>query len=213
MAEFEQTERTRLRLYHELGTYDKEAIYAIIDETPMCHVSVIIDGHPYIQATVHWRDGDKVFVHGAVKNKMVNAIRKGAKSCISFAHFDGFILPRSGFNHAVLYRSATLFSAGRFIEDATEKEQRLRQFIEYIQPGRWDTIRQPSAKELTQTGIIEFELKEISGKSIPAELVPALMPGGELEDPADADYQPWTGTIPYTLVAGDPEQNPGGADP
>lgn len=206
MAEFEQTERTRLRLYHELGTFDKEAIYSIIDEIPMCHVSVVIDDDPYIQATVHWRDGDKVFVHGAVKNKMVNAIRNGARSCISFSHFDGFILPRSGFNHAVLYRSATLFSAGRFIEDASEKENRLRQFIEHIQPGRWDTIRQPTQNELAQTGIIEFELKEISGKSIPSEILPGIMPGGELEDPADADYHPWTGVLPYALIAGDPEE-------
>ncbi|MEM9622440.1 MAG: pyridoxamine 5'-phosphate oxidase family protein [Pseudomonadota bacterium] len=209
MSEFEQTERTRLRLYHELGVFDKEAIYAIIDEMPMCHVSVVIDDYPYIQPTIHWRDGDKVFVHGAVKNKMVNAIRKGAKACLSFAHFEGFILPRSGFNHAVLYRSATLFSAGRFVEDTQEKELRLKQFIEHIQPGRWDTIRQPSENELAQTGIIEFAIKEVSGKSIPAELVPGLMPGGELEDPADADYHPWTGTLPYTLVAGEPVEYPG----
>ena len=209
MSEFEQTERTRLRLYHDLGTFDREAILAIIDEIPMCSVSVVIDDYPYVQPTVHWRDGDKVFVHGAVKNKMVNAIRNGSKSCISFAHFDGFILPRSGFNHAVLYRSATLFSTGRFIEDAEEKEMRLKQFIEHIQPGRWDTIRPPTPNELTQTGIIEFELKEVSGKSIPQELVPELMPGGGAEDPADADYHPWTGTLPYTLVAGDPQEMAG----
>ncbi len=205
MAEFEQTERTRLRLYHDLGTFEKKDIYAIVDEMPMCHVSVVIDDHPYIQATVHWRDGDKVFVHGAVKNKMVHAIRNGANACISFAHFDGFILPRSGFNHAVLYRSATLFSPGRFIEDPAEKLQRLEQFIEHIQPGRWDTIRPPTDNELAQTGIIEFALKEVSGKAIPPELVPAIMPGGEMEDPADADYHPWTGVLPYALVAGEPE--------
>ena len=204
MSQFEQTERTRLRLYHELGTFDRDELLAIIDEIPMCSVSVVIDNYPYIQPTVHWREGDKVFVHGAVKNKMVNAIRNGAPSCISFAHFDGFILPRSGFNHAVIYRSATLFSTGRFIEDPAEKELRLKQFIEHIQPGRWETIRQPTEKELAQTGIIEFELKEISGKSIPRELVPELMPGGSAEDPADADYQPWTGILPYALVAEEP---------
>ena len=160
---YDQTERTRLRLYHDLGTFERDAILAIIDEAPMCSVSVVVDGGPYIQPTVHWRDGDKLFVHGAVKNKMVNAVRNGADACISFAHFDGFILPRSGFNHAVLYRSATLFSIGRFLEDPDEKELRLRQFVEHIQPGRWETIRPPTSNELTQTGIIEFEINEISG--------------------------------------------------
>ena len=209
MSEFEQTDRTRLRLYHDLGTFDRDAIFAIIDEIPMCSVSVIIDDYPYVQPTVHWRDGDKLFVHGAVKNKMVNAIRHGSKACISFAHFDGFILPRSGFNHAVLYRSATVFSEGRFIEDPNEKELRLKQFIEHIQPGRWDTIRQPTENELAQTGIIEFEIKEVSGKSIPTELVPEIMPGGALEDAEDANYHPWTGTLPYRLIAGEMQEYPG----
>ena len=204
MAEFEQTERTRLRLYSELGTYDKQAIFAIIDAAPMCHVSVVIDGEPYIQPTVHWRDGEFVYVHGAVKNKLVNAVRKGARACLAFSHFDGFILPRSGFNHAVLYRSAIAFSAGRFIDEPQEKNRRLEQFVEHIQPGRWQTIRPPSAKELPQTGVIEFELNEVSGKSIPQALVPELMPGGSLEAPEDADYDPWTGYIPYALVAGEP---------
>ena len=203
MSEFEQTERTRLRLYHDLGTFEKDEIYATIDEIPMCSVSVIIEDYPYIQPTVHWRDGDKLFVHGAVKNKMVNAIRNGARACISFAHFDGFILPRSGFNHAVLYRSATLFSEGKFIEDPSEKEMRLKQFIEYIQSDRWNTIRPPSPNELAQTGIIEFEIKEVSGKSISEEVVPALMPGGSAEDPADREFSPWTGIIPYTLKVGE----------
>ena len=35
MSQFEQTERTRLRLYHELGTFDRDEILAIIDEIPI----------------------------------------------------------------------------------------------------------------------------------------------------------------------------------
>ncbi len=204
MCDYVPTDRTRLRLYHELGTYDRDVIHAIIDEAPMCHVSAVVDGSPYIQATVHWRDDEQVLVHGAVKNKMINAIRHGAEACLSFAHFDGYLLTRSGFNHAVLYRSVIAYSTGRFIDDLDEKRERLRLFIERIQPGRWDVIRQPSQEELKQTGIVEFQLEEVSAKSIPREMAPLLMPGGEMEDPADADYQPWTGIIPYTLSPDEP---------
>ncbi len=201
MSDYVQTDRTRLRLYHELGSYDRDFIHNIIDEAPMCHLSAVVDGSPYIQATVHWRDGEKVMVHGAVKNKMINAIRKGAEACLSFSHFDGYLLPRSGFNHAVLYRSVIAYAMGRFVEDLDEKREMLRLFLENIQPGRWDEIRQPSLDELKQTGIVEFQLGEVSAKSIPREMAPLLMPGGEMEDPADADYNPWTGIIPYELNA------------
>ncbi len=201
MSDYVQTDRTRLRLYHELGSYDRDFIHNIIDDAPMCHLSAVVDGSPYIQATVHWRDGEKVMVHGAVKNKMINAIRKGAEACLSFSHFDGYLLPRSGFNHAVLYRSVIAYAMGRFVEDLDEKREMLRLFLENIQPGRWDEIRQPSLDELKQTGIVEFQLGEVSAKSIPREMAPLLMPGGEMEDPADADYNPWTGIIPYELNA------------
>ena len=135
---------------------------------------------------------------------MINATRKGAEACLSFSHFDGYLLPRSGFNHAVLYRSVIAYSRGLFVEDLDEKREKLRLFMERIQPGRWEGIRQPSQEELKQTGIVEFELAEVSAKSIPREMAPMLMPGGEMEDPADADYNPWTGIIPYELTAGEP---------
>ena len=172
MSDYVQTDRTRLRLYHGLGSYDRDFIHTIIDEAPMCHLSAVVDGSPYIQATVHWRDGEKVMVHGAVKNKMINAIRKGAEACLSFSHFDGYLLPRSGFNHAVLYRSVIAYAMGRFVEDIDEKREMLRLFLENIQPGRWDEIRQPSLDELKQTGIVEFQLGEVSAKSIPRERGP-----------------------------------------
>ena len=115
MSDSAPTERTRLRLYHDLGFFDRDAINAVIDEAPVCQVSVVVDDAPYIQTTVHWRDSDRLYVHGAVKNKMVNALRQGAVACINVSHFDGYILPRSGFNHAVLYRSVIAFSKGRFL--------------------------------------------------------------------------------------------------
>jgi len=200
MSNFEATTRTSLRLNHELGVYDRETIYQIIDQTPICHVSTIVDGSPYIQATVHWRIDDHVYIHGAIKNKLVKAINDGAEACLAFTHFDGYVMPRSAFNHTVLYRSAIAFSKGRFVEGLDEKNEILGKFVEYIEPGRWDTVRQPSTSELKQTGIIEFELNEVSGKVMPKELAPVLFPGGPLEDPADAEVTPWTGIRPFVQV-------------
>lgn len=202
MCEYMQSKQTHLRLNAELGSYDKEVVHAIIDDAPMCHISANVAGAPYIQATVHWRDGESVYVHGAVKNKMIHAIKKGATACLAFSHFDGYLLPRSGFNHAVLYRSVVAFAQGRFLQDPEEKQKQLEIYVENIQPGRWQHIRPPSADELKQTGIIEFPLKEVSAKSIPMKMAAMLMPGGELEAPEDAHYNPWTGVIPYTPVTG-----------
>jgi nitroimidazol reductase NimA-like FMN-containing flavoprotein (pyridoxamine 5'-phosphate oxidase superfamily) len=199
-TDFEPTERTRVRLNQELGEYDRETICQIIDQTPVCHVSTMVDGCSYIQATVHWRIDDHVYIHGAVKNKLVKAITDGAVACLAFTHFDGYVMPRSAFNHTVLYRSAIAFSRGRFVENLEEKKGLLEKFVEHVEPGRWDTVRHPSTSELKQTGIIEFELNEVSGKVMPKELAPLLLPGGPLEDPADAEVTPWTGIRPFVQV-------------
>ena len=52
--------RTRVRLSKELGVYDRDVIYSIVDEAPLCHVSTIVEGAPYVIPTVHWRiDGSR----------------------------------------------------------------------------------------------------------------------------------------------------------
>lgn len=204
MSDFEPTERTRLRLYKDFGSYERDKIYAIIDEAHICHVSAIVDGAPYIQATRHWRVGDKVYMHGAVKNKMVNAFRQGGEACLSFSLFDGYCLTRSAFNHAVLYRSAVVFARGRFVEDLNEKREYLRESIERVQPGRWAVVRQPTVEELKMTGVVEFPLVEVSAKALSLEVTPLILPGGELEKEADKDVSPWTGVIPYQLTAKEP---------
>ena len=89
VCEYMETRRTHLRLNAELGSYDKKVVHALIDEVPMCHVSAVVDGTPYIQATVHWREGESVYIHGAVKNKMIKAISQGSQACLAFSHFGG----------------------------------------------------------------------------------------------------------------------------
>ena len=204
MSDFEPTERTRLRLYKDFGSYDREKIYAIIDESHICHVSAIVDDAPYIQATRHWRVDEKVYMHGAVKNKMVNAFRRGAEACLSFSLFDGYCLTRSAFNHAVLYRSAIVFAKGRFVEDLDEKREHLRESIERVQPGRWAVVRQPTVEELKMTGVVEFPLMEASGKALSLEVTPLILPGGPLEVEGDKNVSPWTGVIPYQLTEAAP---------
>lgn len=204
MSEYEETKRTRLRRYPDFGSYDQATVYSIIDSAPICHISTIVDDSPYTQATVHWRDGDKLYAHGAVKNKMVQAIRAGAEACLSFTHFEGYILTRSAINHAVLYRSVVAFSRGRFIDDLEEKNTHLEAFVESVQPGRWETVRHPTEDELKRTGVVEFELKEVSAKILSKEIAPLVFPGGEMEAEEDATVSPWTGLLPYRLVPEDP---------
>jgi uncharacterized protein len=201
MCEYKVTENSRIRRNASFATYDKQTVHTLIDEAPFCHVSAQVRGKPYIQATVHWREGDRLYVHGAQKNKMVHALARGTPAALAFTHFDGYVLPRSAFNHTVSYRSVTLFSTARVVTDLHEKNRLLHLLIDRISPGRWGTIRQPTQEELKMTGVLEFAIEEVSAKVImQGQQVRGLFPGGEYEIAADADFNPWTGVHPYQLV-------------
>ena len=61
------TDRTKVRRLPKRGTYERETIHAIIDEALICHVGFIVDGAgaPVVIPTIHWRDGDTLYVHGS----------------------------------------------------------------------------------------------------------------------------------------------------
>jgi nitroimidazol reductase NimA-like FMN-containing flavoprotein (pyridoxamine 5'-phosphate oxidase superfamily) len=47
MTEFETTTQSRVRQIGGRGRYDRETVYAILDEAPVCHVAFEVDGQPY----------------------------------------------------------------------------------------------------------------------------------------------------------------------
>ncbi len=79
MSELEQTERTRLRRRPDRGSYDRETLYAILDEALICHVGWVSSGAPTLIPTAHWRDGDRLYLHGSRASRLMSAIRGGAE--------------------------------------------------------------------------------------------------------------------------------------
>ena len=61
----EQSDKTRVRRLPERGCYDRDAIYAILDESLICHVGLVADGHPVVIPTIHTRVGDDLYFHGS----------------------------------------------------------------------------------------------------------------------------------------------------
>lgn len=205
MSDYDKTEESTVKRIPMFASYDKDLIHSLIDASPYCHVSALVDDSPYIQPTVHWRDGENLYIHGAKKNKMVYALRKGAKAALAFTHFDGYILTRSAFAHGVVYRSVTLFGTAREIDDLDEKRSVLRLFVERVSPGRWEALRPPTVEELKMTGLLQFTIANVSAKvAMQGKQVLSVLPGGEYEDAADQAFHPWTGLYPYALIKASP---------
>jgi nitroimidazol reductase NimA-like FMN-containing flavoprotein (pyridoxamine 5'-phosphate oxidase superfamily) len=205
MTEYPVSENSALRRNASFASYDRELTHSLIHEVPYCHLAAQINDVPYLQPTVHWREGDMLYVHGVKKNKMVHAIAKGGKAVLSFTRFDGYILTRSAFARGVSYRSVTLFGAATEVVAPMEECRVLRLFLERISRGRWDRVRPPTAQELAMTGLLRFTISDVSGKTMmQGRQLLSVLPGGEYELPADSAFNPWTGLYPYVLARGEP---------
>lgn len=192
---YQVTETTRVKRLADRGAYDHATIHAILDEATLCHVSVVVGGRPRVLPTLIWRTGNRIFIHGARKNGLFQAMRDGAEAAVAVTLMDGWVLARSAFHHSVNYRS--VMAVGRFEEviDPEEQMAAYQAMMDKIHPGRWDQVRWPNEIELKQTAVMAMELAEVSAK---------IRTGGPVDDAEDYALPVWAGVVPLTTESGEP---------
>lgn len=188
-----------MRRLGERGTYDRETIHAILDAATHCHVAHVVEGRPVATPTLHWRHEDRLYWHGSVASRMLNAHRGGGAVCVTATLIDGFVMARSGFHHSANYRSVMCFGTPEEVVDPAGKLAALERFMEHWFPGRWSTLRPPTRKELAATCVMSLPLTEASAK---------LRTGGPKDAAADLASPVWAGVIPLELKAGRPVPSP-----
>lgn len=199
MTDPKKSRRTKIRRIPERGHYDRDTIDAILDEALICHVGYVQDGVPVVLPTAHWRDGDRLYIHGSHAAGMFRAIRDGADICITVTILDGLVIARSGFHHSMNYRSVVVFGQAETIDDRDGKLAAVRAFMERITPGRWDELRAPTEEEIKATGVAALALDEASAK---------VRSGPPVDDEADYDDPVWAGVVPAVQTWGTPEPDP-----
>ncbi|KEA65639.1 Pyridoxamine 5'-phosphate oxidase [Marinobacterium lacunae] len=196
MTQYRKTERTRVKRLPKRAEYDVEKVNAIIDEALICHVSTQVGGQPLLQPTVHWREGNQLYVHGSSKNGLFKALLEGNEACIAITHLDAIVFARSAFHHSVNYRSVVIYSKARLVDDQDEKRHSLDQLMEKFQAGRSVEARPANEIELKATSVLAFELDELSAK---------IRTGGPVDDPEDMLLPVWAGVQPIMTQRGEIE--------
>jgi len=200
----EQTEKTRVRRLPSRGAYDRETIYAILDEALICHVGFVVPGEnnvqPFVIPTIHWRDGDTLYFHGSAASRMLRTLRGGVDACVTVTLLDGLVMARSAFHHSMNYRSVVVFGNAREVAEREEKLRALERLVEHIAPGRSVEVRGPSESELRQTLVLALPLHEASAK---------IRTGPPIDDVDDYKLPVWAGVIPMALVRGEPVEDEG----
>jgi nitroimidazol reductase NimA-like FMN-containing flavoprotein (pyridoxamine 5'-phosphate oxidase superfamily) len=188
--------RTRVRRKPERADYDAETINAIVDAAVICSVAFQLDGGVHAIPTIHWRDGEHLYIHGAKASRLLKALTEG-ESCLTIALADGLVLARSAMHHSMNYRSVVIYGQFELVTEPAEKTRSLQALIEGLYPGRWDTLRPINDKELNATSVLRIPLTEASAK---------VRDAGVKDDDEDLDWPVWAGVIPLNTVVGAPRR-------
>jgi nitroimidazol reductase NimA-like FMN-containing flavoprotein (pyridoxamine 5'-phosphate oxidase superfamily) len=196
-----QTDRTTVRRLPQRGAYDRDTVYAILDEALICHVGFVSDaglpgvgssmsGNPVVIPTIHWREGDTLYFHGSAAAGFLRSLRTGAAACVTVTLLDGLVLARSAFHHSMNYRSAVILGKAREVT-GTEKLAALTSLVEHVCAGRSRDARPANDVEFKQTLVLAIPIDEASAK---------IRTGGPLDDEADYALDIWAGVLPLALV-------------
>jgi uncharacterized protein len=192
------TDRTRLRRHPERGRTDRAELHEVLDAGLICHFGVIMDGSPVVLPTAYGRRGDTLYLHGSSANRSILAAA-GQPVCVTVTHLDGLVCARAAFSHSANYRSAVVFGTGRLVTDDAERLAAFRAVTEQLIPGRWDTLRPPTRKELAATAALAIPLAEASVK---------IRTGPPADDAADLVADTWAGVVPVVMTFGEPQPDP-----
>jgi uncharacterized protein len=199
VSEYPQTERTRVFRKPGRGSHDRELVHSILDEALVCHIGFVQDGQPHVTPTIHAREGETIYLHGANANRTFGVLADGAPCCLTATLIDELVLARSAQHHSMNYRSAMVFGTAREVTDAEEKKRGLRAVIEHVAPGRSDEIRGPNPTELRSTKVLTMTIEEASAK---------VRTGPPSDDEADLELPYWAGVLPLATQAGGPVPAP-----
>ena len=195
MADFPLSSRNRIKRNHQIGSYDHDTIYSILDAGVICHIAYMVEDQPICTPTAYWRQGNRLYWHGSSVSRMIRHQHDSVPVCLTVTHCDGIVVARSGFHCSMNYRSVVAFGTAQAITDVAEKVAALNAYVDRVLPGRSAAMRDMSDQETKATSVIGMVIEQASAKT---------RIGPPKDDEEDYASDIWAGVIPLTLVAGQP---------
>lgn len=175
------------------ANYDKETLFAILDEGLIAQVGFVLDDKPIVLPMAYGRIGDQIYIHGAKAARMLKALKEGVPVCLNVTLVDGLVLGRAAFHHTMNFRSANIHGTARLVEDEKEKYDALVAVTDHLAPGRWNETRETTAKEINATTVIAVTIEQAASK---------IRAGMPIDDEEDYGLNHWAGIVPISTSFG-----------
>ncbi|MEE9363460.1 MAG: pyridoxamine 5'-phosphate oxidase family protein [Cellulophaga sp.] len=196
MNTYPKTELNQVKRGAKRASYDVQQVHTILDAGFVGFVSYTFQERAICLPMAYSRIGDKVYLHGSQKNRMLLALLEANEVSMTVMHLDGLVLARSGLHHSVNYRSVTLFGKVKLLTEKSEKTKILKSIVDQMIVGRWETLRPMKDKELKATMVIEVSIETASVK---------IRDVGVEDEISDQKLPIWAGIVPIKQIAEFPQ--------
>lgn len=190
--EYTVSKQNQVRQLREKAVYDRATVHGILDAGLVAHVAFVQDGDPVVVPMLYGRDGERLFLHGARKSRVIRLLEQTERAALNVTLLDALVFARSAFNSSMNYRSVTVFGKPVFVDGESDKLHAMHVISEHTMPGRWAELRAPLENEIKMTGVIELGIEAASAKV-------SDKPYPEDEE-ADYAIPVWAGILPLTTV-------------
>jgi nitroimidazol reductase NimA-like FMN-containing flavoprotein (pyridoxamine 5'-phosphate oxidase superfamily) len=193
--EFNKADKITVKRGAKKASYNKKEIYKILDSTEICNIAFSVNELAQVQPINFGRNKNKLYIHGALNNRMTNQLIKKGSVCLSVFYLDSMKLSRSAFHHSVNYRSVVVIGKVKELLSNDEKLYGLKFIINHFVPNRWENCRKPSENELKATKVLEIKIETASAKIANAPVT---------DNKEDKDLDFWAGYLPIKTICESP---------
>ncbi|MFZ2624944.1 MAG: pyridoxamine 5'-phosphate oxidase family protein [Propionibacterium sp.] len=142
------------------ASHERAKLDALLDSQRFGTLSAVgEDGEPWAVPMGFARVGDLVVVHGSTGGGLLRAAAGGARTVLTVATTDGYVVGFSAEASSVNYRSATIRGCFSRVE-GDEKPTLLDAYTNFFFPGRSEEIRPHTARELAATMLLTLPIDE-----------------------------------------------------
>ena len=149
--------------------HDRKEIDAILKQCKTCYVAMSDNDVPYILPMNFAMDGDRVILHSAQYGRMWDTIRKNPNVCINWTLGEELAWQdeQVACSYRVKSKSVIVEGTAEIVEDITEKERIIRQFMtQYSElPFKFN---EPAVRNV---GILLVPISKLSAKEFGAKAV------------------------------------------
>ncbi len=191
---------TRVTRLPEKQDTSRQALFALLDSTPLATIALTHDGHPVIFPTGVARIDDELVIHGSTGSPWLRALEGGASAAVSVTALDGIVVARSGFESSFHYRSAVLFGTFERVADS-DKQRYLETLTDKFIPGRVAELRSSTRKELAATLVLRLPIGDGNWSL-------KVSDGWPDDPPEDVEAGVWAGVVPMSVRFGEPQRAP-----